>query len=124
MCLSVCPCVCPRTFHILTHTTEPVAVRKLLKKKIPRGGGGERGRGGTREGFFSFLFFSFFFALNSSGLIMVFRTWFSGLGISTWGLGNFRIWFSRHGFRDLGSQLWGLDFHTGASEWPLATGTH
>ncbi len=26
--------------------------------------------------------------------------------------GNFRIWFSRHGFRDLGSQLWGLDFHT------------
>jgi hypothetical protein len=27
-------------------------------------------------------------------------------------LGNFRIWFSRHGFQDLGSQLWGLDFHT------------
>ncbi len=23
-------------------------------------------------------------------------------------LGNFRIWFSRHGFQDLGSQLWGL----------------
>ncbi len=57
---------------------------------------------------------------------MVFRTWFSGLEISTlgpghgfqdlgsqlWGLGNFRIWFSGHGFQDLGSQLWGLDFHT------------
>jgi len=27
-------------------------------------------------------------------------------------LGNFRIWFSGHGFQDLGSQLWGLDFHT------------
>jgi len=24
------------------------------------------------------------------------------------GLGNFRIWFSRHDFQDLGSQLWGL----------------
>jgi hypothetical protein len=23
-------------------------------------------------------------------------------------LGNFRIWFSGHGFQDLGSQLWGL----------------
>jgi len=29
-----------------------------------------------------------------------------------WGLGNFRIWFSGHGFQDLGSQLWGLDFQT------------
>jgi hypothetical protein len=66
---------------------------------------------------------------------------------------NFRIWFSGHGFPDLGSQLWGLDFHTRgfqdrnlktfrtwfsgceisilrpgfntrASQWPLATGTH
>ncbi len=27
-------------------------------------------------------------------------------------LGNFRIWFSWHGFQDLGSQLWGLNFHT------------
>jgi hypothetical protein len=27
-------------------------------------------------------------------------------------LGNFRVWFSGHGFQDLGSQLWGLDFHT------------
>ncbi len=27
-------------------------------------------------------------------------------------LGNFRIWFSEHGFQVLGSQLWGLDFHT------------
>ncbi len=27
-------------------------------------------------------------------------------------LGNFRIWFSGHGFQNLGSQLWGLDFHT------------
>ncbi len=27
-------------------------------------------------------------------------------------LGNFRIWFSGNGFQDLGSQLWGLDFHT------------
>jgi len=26
--------------------------------------------------------------------------------------GKFRIWFSGHGFQDLGSQLWGLDFHT------------
>jgi hypothetical protein len=32
------------------------------------------------------------------------RTWFSGLEISTLGPG--------HGFQDLGSQLWGLDFHT------------
>ncbi len=42
-----------------------------------------------------------------------FRIWFSGhgfqdLGSQLWGLGNFRIWFSGHGFRDLGSQLWGL----------------
>jgi hypothetical protein len=64
---------------------------------------------------------------------MVFRTWFSRLGISTfgaweilgygfqdmvfetwdlnlWGLGNFRIWFSGHGFRDLGSQPLGPGF--------------
>jgi len=27
-------------------------------------------------------------------------------------LRNFRVWFSRHGFQNLGSQLWGLDFHT------------
>jgi len=27
-------------------------------------------------------------------------------------LGNFKIWFSGHGFQDLGSQHWGLDFHT------------
>ncbi len=37
---------------------------------------------------------------------------FQDLGSQLWGLGNFRIWFSRHGFQDLGSQLWGLDFHT------------
>ncbi len=42
-----------------------------------------------------------------------FRISFSGhgfqdLGSQLWGLGNFRIWFSGHGFRDLGSQLWGL----------------
>jgi hypothetical protein len=42
-----------------------------------------------------------------------FRIWFSGhgfqdLGSQLWGLGNFRIWFSGHGFQDLGSQLWGL----------------
>jgi len=47
-----------------------------------------------------------------------FRIWFSGhgfqdLGSQLWGLGNFRIWFAGHGFQDLGSQLWGLDFHTG-----------
>ncbi len=46
-----------------------------------------------------------------------FRIWISGhgfqdLGSQLWGLGNFRIWFSGHGFQDLGSQLWGLDFHT------------
>jgi hypothetical protein len=46
-----------------------------------------------------------------------FRIWFSRHGFQDlrsqlWGLGNFRIWFSRHGFQDLGSQLWGLDFHT------------
>jgi hypothetical protein len=71
------------------------------------------------------------------------------LGSQLWGLGNFRIWFSRHGFQDLRSQLWGLDFHTrgfhdrnlktfqdvgsqfwdldftqGASQWPSAMGTH
>jgi hypothetical protein len=33
------------------------------------------------------------------------------LGSQLWGLGNFRIRFSRHGFQDLKSQLWGLDFH-------------
>jgi hypothetical protein len=27
-------------------------------------------------------------------------------------LGNFRIWFPGHGFQNLRSQLWGLDFHT------------
>jgi hypothetical protein len=42
-----------------------------------------------------------------------FRIWFSrhgfqDLGFQLWGLGNFRIWFSRHGFQDLGFQLWGL----------------
>jgi len=42
-----------------------------------------------------------------------FRIWFSGhgfqdLGSQLWGLGNFRIWFSEHGFQELGSQLWGL----------------
>jgi hypothetical protein len=46
-----------------------------------------------------------------------FRIWFSGhgfqdLGSQLWGLGNFRMWFSGYGFQDLGSQLWGLDFHT------------
>jgi hypothetical protein len=45
--------------------------------------------GGDGEGFFSFLF-----ALNCPGLIMVFKTWFSGLGISTLGPG-----FSHRGFR-------------------------
>jgi len=42
-----------------------------------------------------------------------FRIWFSehgfqDLGSQLWDLGNFRIWFSGHGFQDLGSQLWGL----------------
>jgi hypothetical protein len=45
-----------------------------------------------------------------------FRIWFSrhgfqDLGSQLWGLGNFRIWFSGHGFWDLRSQLWGLNFH-------------
>jgi hypothetical protein len=39
-------------------------------------------------------------------------------------LGNFRIWFSGHGFQDLGSQFWDLDFTQGASQWPSAMGTH
>ncbi len=47
------------------------------------GGGGGDGR--AREGFFFF----FFSALNCPGLIMVFRTWFSGLEISTLGPGKF-----------------------------------
>jgi hypothetical protein len=34
-------------------------------------------------------FFSFLFALNCPGLIMVFRTWFSRLEISTLGPGKF-----------------------------------
>jgi hypothetical protein len=42
--------------------------------------------------FFLFFLFFFFFALN-------YRRCCSE---------NFRIWFSRHGFPDLGSQLWGL----------------
>ncbi len=87
--------------------------------------------------FLFFCFFFFFFALNCRRCCSE----------------NFRIWFSGHGFRDLGSQLWGLDFHTrgfqdrtlktfktwfsgcgisilgprfntGASQWPSATGTH
>jgi hypothetical protein len=42
----------------------------------------------------------------------------------TWDL-NFGAWeILVYGFQDLGSQFWGLDFHTGASEWPSATGTH
>jgi hypothetical protein len=87
-----------------------------------------------------------------------FRIWFSEHGFrdlrsQLWGLGNFRIWFSGYGFQDLRSQLWGLDFHirsfqdrnlktfktwfsgcgisilrpefhTWASQWPSATGTH
>jgi len=37
-------------------------------------------------------------------------------------LENFRIWFSGHGFQDLGSQLWGLDFHTRSFQnWNLKT---
>jgi hypothetical protein len=45
---------------------------------------------------------------------MVFKTWdlnfgaweilghgFQDLGSQLWGLGNFRIWFSGHGFQDL-----------------------
>jgi hypothetical protein len=43
-----------------------------------------------------FFFFFFFLALNCRRCCSE----------------NFRIWFSRHGFQDLGSQLWGLDFHT------------
>jgi hypothetical protein len=35
------------------------------------------------------------------------------LGSQLWGLQNFRIWFLGHGFRDLGSQLWDLDFTQG-----------
>jgi hypothetical protein len=46
---------------------------------------------------------------------MVFRTWFSGLEISTLGAGKL---FLGHGFRDLGSQLWDLDFHIrGFQDW-------
>ncbi len=42
-----------------------------------------------------------------------FRIWFSrhgfqDLGSQLWGLGNFRISFLGHGFQNLGSQLWGL----------------
>ncbi len=45
-----------------------------------------------------------------------FRTWdlnfgareIQDLGSQLWGQGNFRIWFSGHGFQDLGSQLWSL----------------
>ncbi len=55
-------------------------------------------------------------------LDMIFRTWDPQF-LETWSLhsgfprpkktwGNFRLWFSGHGFQDLGSQLWGLDFHT------------
>ncbi len=42
------------------------------------------------------VFFFFFFAVNCRRCCS----------------GNFRIWFWGHGFWDLGSQLWGLDFHT------------
>ncbi len=65
----------------------------------------------TDRGFF---FFFLFPALNCRRCCSgTFRIWFSGhgfqdLGSQLWGLGNFRIWFSGHGFRDLGSQLWGL----------------
>jgi len=54
-----------------------------------------------------------------------FRIWFSGhgfqdLGSQLWGLGNFRIWFSGHGFQDVRSQFWDLDF----TQCPKVMGTH
>ncbi len=37
-------------------------------------------------------------------------------------LGNFRIWFSGHGFQDLGSQVWGLgNFRTWFSGLGIST---
>ncbi len=57
---------------------------------------------------------------------MVFRTWFSGLGISTLGLGFSHSRFPRskleknlgRDFQDVGSQFWDLDFTQGASHDP------
>ncbi len=99
-------CVCARSWN------------PGLETQVLRAKSWNRGFGTSTDRTSSFfLFFSF-----SPGLIYSrccsgnFRIWFSGhgfrdLGSQLWGLGNFRIWFSRHGFRDLGSQLWGLDFH-------------
>jgi hypothetical protein len=55
-----------------------------------------------------------------------FRIWFSGhgfwdLGSQLWGLGNFRIWFSGHGFQDMVFRTWDLNF--GTWMWDLNFGT-
>ncbi len=62
---------------------------------------------------------------------MVFKTWFSGLGISTLGLEFSHSRFPRlkpENFQDMisrcGISILGPGFHTGASHWPSATGTH
>jgi hypothetical protein len=35
---------------------------------------------------------------------------FQDLGSQLWGLGNFRIWFSEHGFQDMVFKIWDLNF--------------
>jgi hypothetical protein len=52
-----------------------------------------------REVISRFLFEEFFFIYNVC---------LTGRAARQKDLGNFRIWFSVHGFQDLGSQLWGL----------------
>jgi hypothetical protein len=58
---------------------------------------------------------------------MVFRTW--DLNFRAW---IFTLTVSKTetwkllgcDFQDVGSQFWDLDFTQGASQWPLAAGTH
>ncbi len=58
---------------------------------------------------------------------MVFRTWDLNFGawIFTLAVSKTETWklFGRD-FQDVGSQFWDLDFTQGASQWPLAMGTH
>jgi len=51
---------------------------------------------------------------------MVFRTW--DLNFGAFGAWEILGYDFQHGFQDLGSQLWGLDFHTcGFQDWNLKT---
>jgi hypothetical protein len=160
--LSVCPSVCDHWTHRLRdHWTQ----REATGKRKVTGGCREKWRrmrsvrasrsridvsGPRRTRLF---FFFFFLALYCRRRRCCSGHGFGGMVFGTWDL-NFRAWkILGYGFPHLGSQLWGLDFHTrgfqdrnlktfrmwisgcgisilepgfhiGASHWPSATGTH